>query len=139
MRFSKIALLAVALVAAALASAQSSVRPGQYEVTASMRMPGEASATEYTELDCISEEEASDLQSTLLELVSEDTCGASNIESSPGKLSFDSDCEGILSHADITFTEETISFVLTVTANGQTSTSTSHAKWIGATCAADDE
>ena len=126
-------------LAAALAWAQASVRPGQYEITGEVRMPGEAAATEYTELDCISEEEASDLQSTLLELVSEDTCGVSNIESSPGEMSFDSNCEGIVSHAEITFTEEAISFVLTMTFDGQTSTSTSQAKWIGATCAANDE
>jgi hypothetical protein len=139
MRTLKISLLAGALVAAALAWAQSSVRPGQYEVVSEIRLPGESAATQYTDSDCITPEEAEDLQSALLELVSEDTCGVSNVESSPGKMSFDTDCEGIVSHAEVTFNEETINVVFTMTVNGQTATSTSEAKWIGATCAADDE
>jgi hypothetical protein len=63
----------------------------------------------------------------------------SNVESSPGKMTFDSDCEGIVSHVEITFSAETIALVLTMTIEGQTTTSTAQAKWIGATCAAEDE
>jgi hypothetical protein len=139
MRLSKILLPVATLVAAALAWAQSSVRPGQYEVVSQLRMPGEAAATKYTDTDCITPEEADDLQSTLLELVSEDTCGVSNIESTPGKMTFDTDCEGIVTHAEITFTEETIGVVLEMTVDGQSSTSTSEAKWVSATCTAEDE
>jgi hypothetical protein len=127
------------LVAAGLAWAQSSVRPGQYEVVSKLRLPGETTATEYADTDCITPEEAEDLQSALLELVSEDTCGVSNIESTPGKMTFDTDCEGIVSHAEITFTEKKINVVVTMSVDGQTGTSTSEAKWTGATCAAEDE
>jgi hypothetical protein len=63
----------------------------------------------------------------------------SNVESSPGKMTFDSDCEGIVSQVEITFTAELIGVVLTMTVDGRTATSTSQAKWIGATCAAEDE
>jgi hypothetical protein len=139
MRLAKILVPVATLVAAALAWAQSSVRPGQYEVTSETRIPGEATATQSTDLDCITPEEAEDLQATLVELVSEDTCGVSNVESSPGKMTFDSDCEGIVSHVEITFSAETIALVLTMTIEGQTTTSTAQAKWIGATCAAEDE
>jgi hypothetical protein len=139
MRLTKILLAGATLVVAVLAWAQSSVRPGQYEVTSETRIPGEPTATQSTDLDCITAEEAEDLQGTLLELVSEDTCGVSNVESSPGKMAFDSDCDGIVSHVEITFSAETIALVLTMTIEGQTTTSTSQAKWIGATCAAEDE
>jgi hypothetical protein len=139
MRLSEILLPGAALVAAGLAWAQASVRPGQYEVVSKLRLPGETTATEYTDTDCITPEEAEDLQSALVELVSEDTCGVSNVESTPGKMTFDTDCEGIVSHAEITFSEKAINVVVTMTVDGQTGTSTSQAKWKSATCATEDE
>jgi hypothetical protein len=139
MRLAKILLAGATLVAAALALAQSSVRPGRYEVTSETRIPGEPTATQSTDFDYITPEEAEDLQATLVELVSEDTCGLSNVDSSPGKMAFDSDCEGVVSHVEITFSAETIDLLLTMTIEGQTTTSTAQAKWIGPTCAAEDE
>jgi hypothetical protein len=139
MQLSKVSLSAAILVSAGLAWAQSSIRPGQYEVISKIRLPGETTATEYTDVECITPEEAADFQSAMLEIISEDACGVSNVESSPGRMTFDADCDGVVSHAEIVFTEETIDVAFTMTVNGQTTTSDSRFKWIGETCAANDE
>jgi hypothetical protein len=139
MRVLKILLQAATLVSVGLAWAQSSIRPGEYEVISEIRLPGETTATEYTDVECITPEEAADFQSAMLEVISEDACGVSNVESSPGRMTFDADCDGVVSHAEIVFTEETIDVAFTMTVNGQTTTSDSQFKWIGQTCSANDE
>lgn len=140
MRRLNVSLSALGLATVALAWAQTSLRPGQYEITSEIRMPGEPSATKQVELDCVSAEDAANVEEALLDLASVDElCEASNVQSSPGKMTFETSCDGIVTHADITYTSESIDFVITLTIDGETATSTSHAKWVGATCTTDDD
>lgn len=138
-RLLKVSLPVVALITAAVIGAQTLLRPGQYEIVSEIRMPGEPTATHDTDLECVTAEDAADVEAALLDLVSDDTCEASNVVSSPGKMTFDTNCDGIASHGDIDYTSESIKFVITMTIDGQTATSTSEAKWVGATCSVDGE
>lgn len=138
-RLLQVSLPVVALFTAAVIWAQTSLRPGQYEIVSEIRMPGEPTATHHTDLECVTAEDAADVESALLDLASDDMCEASNVVSRPGKMTFDTNCDGIATHADIDYTSESIRFVLTMTIDGQTATSTSEAKWVGAMCTVDGE
>jgi uncharacterized protein DUF3617 len=133
----------LAIVATA-AWAQLSVRPGQYQVSLEMQLPGSPQPTTAETFDCLAPEDAQDLAKAMLrELANESACTASNQQTAGNKLSFDVACavEGQQVKSTIAVTvvsAESYSAVMDVEVAPGTKVSTRMiGKWVGAVCTAE--
>jgi hypothetical protein len=78
---------------AAVAWAQLSVKPGQYEVNIEMQLPGAPAPQSMQTADCLAPEDAQDLAKAILrELAGDSSCSASNQQTTGNKLSLDVTC-----------------------------------------------
>jgi len=129
----------LALVATA-AWAQLALRPGKYNVTMQMALPGSPLSNTQEDTDCLSPEDAKDLVKAMLrELSSESSCSASNVKTTGNKLTFDAACtmQGnvVSASTELTINSETSYVaVMKVNAAGMNTAMTITGKWASATC-----
>jgi Protein of unknown function (DUF3617) len=149
MNRSKIWMLAAAVTAlasTAAAWAQTvSVRPGRYETTVEMQMPGTPAPMKMKNFDCLSAEEAGDLVKAMNQELAKQgqTCKLANMKMSPGKVTYDATCDleagSATATSEMVYSAETFSLAVTMKMpNGATMTMKSNGKWVGATCQKDD-
>src|SRR5687767_11298406 len=82
----------LALVTTA-AWAQLALRPGKYNVTMNLTLPGAPSSSTQEDTDCLSAADAKDLVKAMMrELSDEPSCTASNVKTAGSKLTFDAAC-----------------------------------------------
>jgi hypothetical protein len=128
------------LIAATAAWAQLALRPGQYNVTMELTLPGAPSAGAQQDTDCLSPEDAKDLVKAMMrELANEQSCTASNVKTSGNTLTFDAACsvEGnvVSANTELTIKSETsYAAVMQVNAAGVSTTLKITGQWAGATC-----
>jgi hypothetical protein len=133
---------AVTIGIAAAASAQIALRPGQYEVTAEMQLPGAPAPMKVTDTDCITPEEASDLPRLMMqENDSAESCKVSNVQMTGNKITFDTMCEmaggSTTGRSEMTFAADSFTGTMSMQMGAQTVTSKLSGKWVRATCTDD--
>ena len=134
----------VVLVSAILAQAQAiSIRPGRYETTAEIPMPGGKAPMKTTGFDCITPEEGRDLlQAMLKQAATDGSCTLSNVTRAGNKVTFDTVCkvDGIVNTARTEMTVGADSFTFTATMNidGKAAVTRASAKWVAAACKPED-
>jgi hypothetical protein len=130
---------AVLALAATAAWAQLALRPGKYNVTMELTLPG-APANSQEDTDCLSAEDAKDLVKAMMrELSSEQSCSASNVKTAGKKLTFDASCnmQGnvVSASTELTINNETsYDAVMKVNAAGVSTLLKLKGQWAGATC-----
>jgi hypothetical protein len=142
MRANKIlvALLLLALAATA-AWAQLALRPGKYNVTMELTLPGAPISNTQEDTDCLSADDAKDLVKAMMrELTSEQSCTASNVKTAGNKLTFDASCtmQGavVSANTELTIKSDTsYAAVMKLSGAGMNTTLKISGEWAGATCA----
>lgn len=131
-------------LAATAAWAQLSVKPGEYDVSIEMQLPGAPAPQRMQAADCLAAEDAQDLAKAMLrELAGESSCSASNQQTTGNKLSFDVSCalEGRQVKSTIVVTvlsSESYSAVMDVNLEpGVVMSTRMTGKWVSAQCSAE--
>ncbi len=129
----------LALVATA-AWAQLALRPGKYNVTLELTLPGAPISSTQEDTDCLSAEDAKDLVKAMMrELSAEQTCTASNVKTAGSKLTFDAACtiQGnvVSANTELTIKSDTAyDATMKINAAGVSTTLKIAGQWAGATC-----
>ena len=127
-------------LAATAAWAQLALRPGKYNVTMELTLPGAPISNTQEDTDCLSPEDAKDLVKAMMrELSSESSCSASNVKTAGNKLTFDAACtvQGniVSANTELTLKSDTsYAAVMKVNAAGVNTTLKIAGEWAGATC-----
>jgi hypothetical protein len=127
-------------LAAAAAWAQLALRPGQYNVTMELTLPGAPTPDAQQDTDCLSPDDAKDLVKAMMrELAAEQSCAASNVATTGNTLKFDATCtvDGnvVSANTELTVKSDTsYSAVMQVNAAGVSTTLKLAGQWVGATC-----
>ena len=135
-----LAAIALLALAATAAWAQLALRPGKYNVTMELTLPGAPISNTQEDTDCLTPEDAKDLVKAMMrELTSESSCSASNVKQAGNKLTFDAACtiQGnvVSSATELTITSDTAyTAVMQVNAAGVNTQLKIAGKWAGATC-----
>ncbi len=107
----------LAIVALALLAVAQTVnlRPGKYEVTAEMDMPGMKMAPQ-KDVQCITAEDLKDLSKALIDPEEAKNCKVSNYKVSGNKVTFNTTCEEegvkMASTTELTYTRESFTGVM---------------------------
>jgi hypothetical protein len=144
--------VSILLSTAAIAWAQQfSVRPGEYETTVEMQLPGAPKPMLHKALSCITASDARDVHRTLSKALAEaqqGQCKISNEKNSASRLDFDMVCvddDGTRSstRVETTFADAAYEQVAITKMGRDVITMKTKAKWLRATCSresmADDE
>jgi hypothetical protein len=140
-RRARLATASLVAVGAATAWAQLALRPGKYDVTLEVSLPGAPLPMSQHDVDCLSPEDAKDLVKAMLrELATAQSCSANNIETAGNKLTFDAACvvEGaqVKSSTELTLRSDTAyTAVMTVATPGVNTIMKITGKWVGESCA----
>ena len=130
---------AVLLSGAAIAWAQTAMRPGQYEVAVVMAMPGVPEPVQITQRTCLSPDEARDQQRLIAELLAtEEDCPITNIKSSGSKLTWDTTCDDVTASSELTFAADGFVGEVKTTIDGMVITAKVSGNWVSTTCTADE-
>jgi hypothetical protein len=127
-------------LAASAVWAQLALRPGQYNVTMELTLPGAPASVPQQDTDCLSPDDAKDLVKAMLrELSTEQSCSASNVKATGNTLTFDAACtvEGnvVSANTELTIESDTsYAAVMQVRAAGVSTTLRITGEWVGATC-----
>jgi Protein of unknown function (DUF3617) len=127
----------IALAGSALAWAQISLEPGQYELTTEIQIPGSSQPMKSTAVDCLSPAEARDFQELMIRKSEEASCRVSNLkQTAADKITYDTECagSGTTASSELTFGSDWYSAVVRMQMNGASSTSTVSAKRTSAMC-----
>ena len=131
---------AIALASAAIAWSQTSMRPGEYEITVEMQLPGIPGAQKATQTNCLSDEEARDFQSLIVgEMGGIEGCTFSNVQTSGSKITWDTKCDDVTGASELTFVSDGFTAITKMQTRGTEVTATTSGKWIGATCSVPDD
>ena len=131
---------AIALASAAIAWSQTSMRPGEYEITVEMQLPGIPGAQKITQMDCLTDEEARDFQSLIMgEMGGVEGCTFSNVETTGNKITWDTACDDVTGDFRAHVRRGRVHRGLEDETRGTEVTATTSGKWIGATCTVPDD
>jgi hypothetical protein len=131
---------AITLATTAIAWSQASMRPGQYEITVEMQLPGIPGAQKITQMDCLTAEEARDFQNLMMkEMSGVEGCTFSNVETTGNKITWDTACDSVTGTSELTFVTDGFTAVSKMKAQGTEVTATTSGKWVGATCTVPDD
>jgi hypothetical protein len=136
------AAVSLLFLASAAAWAQLVLRPGRYDVTMEVALPGIAPSVQQV-TDCLTAEDAKDLVKAMLrEIPGEHSCSASNVATTSNRLMFDAACtvQGYAASAKtevVVRSDTSYDAVMKVTAAGVTTGLKLTGRWAGATCAAE--
>jgi hypothetical protein len=141
MRVKTVAAAGLVLAFAATAAwAQLSLKPGKYNITIELTLPGVPIGTKQEDTDCLSADDAKDLVKAMMrELSTERSCSASNVATTGNKLTFDAACN-VQGNAVSASTELTISSptsydaLMHLNAAGVSTTMKITGEWAGAAC-----
>jgi hypothetical protein len=127
---------ATGLAATAIAWAQMSLEPGEYELKSEIRVPGSAQAMNTTAKDCLSPTEARNFQDVMIERAEAESCKVSNLQMAADRITFDTVCEiggsRTTASSDLTFGRDWYTAVVTTELNGDVTTSRVSAKRVAA-------
>jgi hypothetical protein len=133
-------IIAAIVLAAASAWGQASMRPGQYEITVEMQLPGVPGAQKVTQSDCLSEDEARNFQQIIMEEMGGiEGCTFSNVVTSGNKITWDTACDDVTGTSELTVVNDGFTAVTKMRTRGTEVTATTSGKWVGATCTVPDE
>jgi hypothetical protein len=131
---------AAALAACTLALAQTSVRPGQYQMTVEMQMPGTPQPMTTTLMDCISPDEAANFVELMREeMVSVEGCTLSEPSVAGSKISWDTTCAGVSAKSELTFTDDGFTGTVRSVVDGKVIIANMQARRLSATCNAESD
>lgn len=131
---------ALLALAATAAWAQLALRPGKYNVTMELTLPGAPVSDAQEDTDCLSPDDAKDLVKAMMrELSTAQSCTASNVRTTGNKLTFDAACtlDGnvVSANTELTIKNDTsYAAVMKVDAAGVSTTLKIAGQWVGATC-----
>jgi hypothetical protein len=129
----------VLLTATVVAWADTSMRPGKYEVTVEMQLPGAPAPQKSTTLECMTAAEGKDLvKRVMAEMDSEGSCKTSNLKIGSGTVTFDARCDhdgtiGIV-RSEMTYGSDWLKGVTTLTMGKDVIVMKASSRWVGAQC-----
>jgi hypothetical protein len=141
MNMKPVALFAApALGLAALALAQISIKPGLYEISTEVQMPGAPAPLKVTDNDCITPAEAANVFEDLRNKMGEaEDCKLGEPVISGNRVSWETECNEVKAKSELTFASDAFSGTVRGVAAGQTVDIKVSARWVAATCTDDDE
>lgn len=140
MRISKLFLIGSgALAVTALAWAQQQLKPGSYEITIEMALPGSPTPVALTDTQCLSADETRDLRTILQqELATDGDCKFSEVVTKGDTVSWDTTCKDLTAKTEITVRSDGFNGTTTTTIEGTSVVAKFASKWIG-NCTAGSE
>lgn len=133
-------IVVAALAFAAPAWAQFSLKPGLYEMTMEMAMPGAPSPLTMSQTDCLTPEHVVDFIALIREQMNDDdSCSFSEPATRGNTVAWESDCDEGSAKSEMTFTADGFIGKVLITAAGEEIPSTLTGRRIAATCTPDPE
>lgn len=131
--------LGIAAGSAALALAQE-LRPGEYEMTVEITLPGAAQPLKATANECLTPDQVVDIQTVLREQMGADEdCTYSEPVKTGNTLKWTTMCDDLEATTELTFTADGFMGTVLTTVEGQEFPAKMTAKRIAATCTPDDD
>jgi Protein of unknown function (DUF3617) len=134
------AVAVLVLVSAVAAWAQQvSLKPGQYQLSSEVQVPGRAEPVKTTRMSCLTPDQAKDFENQMMSnLTGTADCKVSNVEREAGKITFDSACniggEQVSGTSEMKHGPDWYEAVVRMQMSGAVSTSRFKAKRIGGVC-----
>jgi hypothetical protein len=131
---------ALGLATAALAWAQNTLRPGQYEMMVEMQLPGAAQPMTMAQMACLTAEEARDFQSLMnQQMGGVEGCTFSDPQTTGNKMTWSTTCDDVTATSELAFLPDGFTVLTRSTVQGTAITANVTAKWLSTTCTVPDD